>query len=149
MYLFLSKGLSCPIGSLIVGREDIINKARKYRKMLGGGWRQAGIIASMVLVALEEKCISRLKEDHDNAKLLASGIKAIRASIKIQTPQTNIIFAECNSDLDSKKVVSKLNKEGIKCLFIGDRIRLVTHYGINKEDIEYTIEIFKKVLQSC
>jgi len=82
----LSKGLSCPVGSIVAGSKEFITNARRYRKMLGGGMRQAGIIASFGLIALEQKWIDRLEEDHKNAKLLAEGIESYNLPIKVHKP---------------------------------------------------------------
>ncbi|MEE9213930.1 MAG: threonine aldolase family protein, partial [Thermodesulfobacteriota bacterium] len=90
----LSKGLSCPVGSIVAGPKEFISKARKFRKMLGGGMRQAGIIASFGLVALEPKWIKRLEDDHKNAKLLADGLDNLDSSIKVHKPDTNIVIVE-------------------------------------------------------
>jgi len=149
----LSKGLSCPIGSIIAGSNDFIQKARIFRKLLGGGWRQAGIIAVMGLIALEKSWIERLAEDHGNAKLLAHGISELKGDIPIHIlqPDTNIILIEFTKSLSHQKLlqlVADLNKHGILCFDMGPRIRLVTHYGITKEDINYSIPIIQQTLQS-
>jgi threonine aldolase len=149
----LSKGLSCPIGSIIAGSEEFIRKARLYRKMLGGGWRQAGIIASMGLVALEEKWINRLKEDHKNARMLRSLLldKKELLPIDIPIPDTNILLIEFTKTISTPellKLVEDLNKKGILCFDMGPRIRLVTHYGIKEEDIKYSVHIIQKILQN-
>ncbi len=148
----LSKGLSCPIGSIIAGSEEFIRKARIFRKMLGGGWRQAGIIASMGLVALEDKWINRLNEDHQNAKYLGKSIMEIKNNLPIYVPKpdTNILLIEFTQDLNAEKIlciVNELNKKGILCFDMGPRIRMVTHYGITEDDINYAVPVIKKVLQ--
>ncbi len=142
----LSKGLSCPIGSLVVGSQDFIKKARKYRKMLGGGMRQAGIIASMGLVALENKWIKRLEEDHKNAQLLADGLHGIPISLNITIPESNIVFVEFPLNISMNKLISSLKDEGILCLSTNNRVRFVTHYGITKEDIQFCIDKLSSVI---
>ncbi|MFX0087092.1 MAG: threonine aldolase family protein [Candidatus Hodarchaeota archaeon] len=142
----LSKGLSCPIGSLVVGSKDFITKARKYRKMLGGGMRQAGIIASMGLIALESKWIKRLEEDHKNAQLLADGLHGIPIPLKITIPESNIIFVEFPLNVNMNKLISSLEDEGILCLSTNNKVRFVTHYGITEEDIEDCIDKISSVL---
>jgi threonine aldolase len=139
MTFCLSKGLSCPIGSLVVGKQDFIDKARKFRKMLGGGMRQAGIIASLGLVALERKWINRLDEDHQNAKILAEGLSSSKVPLKISTPETNIIFVDFPETVPIVKLLSSLKKQGIICMNRNNRIRFVTHYGITEDDIEFSI----------
>ena len=109
--------------------------------MLGGGMRQAGIIASFGLVALEPKWIKRLGEDHKNAKLLAEGIRSLDLPINIPDPQTNIVLVELMKKTRIFKIVSELGKEGILSFNISkEKIRFVTHYGINEDDIEFSIQ---------
>lgn len=145
----LSKGLSCPVGSIVAGSKDFITTARRYRKMLGGGMRQAGIIASFGLIALEEKWIKRLEEDHKNAKLLYEGIESYDLPIKIHKPETNIVIVELMKKTRIFKIVTELGKEGVKSFNISkEKIRFVTHYGINEEDIQYSIQKIGKVLSS-
>ncbi|MFX1426570.1 MAG: threonine aldolase family protein [Promethearchaeota archaeon] len=144
----LSKGLSCPIGSIVAGSKEFILKARKFRKMVGGGMRQAGIIASFGLVALEPKWIKRLEEDHKNAKILAEGLKSLGMPIKIPNPDTNIVILELLNKPSIFKVITELGKEGILAFNISkEKIRFVTHYGIQEDDIEYSIEKIGAVLQ--
>ncbi|MBN2157529.1 MAG: hypothetical protein JW776_15895 [Candidatus Lokiarchaeota archaeon] len=147
----LSKGLSCPIGSIIAGSEDFIEHARKIRKLIGGGFRQGGIIAVMGLIALEPKWIQRLEEDHAIAKLLAKSISEIEAEkpVHVPTPDTNIVMVEFKQNIPMEtiyKVVNELHKQGVLCFDMGPRIRLVTHYGITKEDIDYCIPIIQNTL---
>lgn len=142
----LSKGLSCPIGSLIAGSYSFIDKARRYRKMLGGGWRQAGILATMGLVALEPKWISRLEEDHENAKLLADAFKDSKNVLEVIGPDTNIIIVKFPKELSTAKINSALKKAGILAFNKKDTIRFVTHYGITREDIQYSIEKIQQIL---
>ena len=147
----LSKGLSCPVGSLVAGPKSFISEARKYRKMVGGGMRQAGVIAVFGLVALEPQWIKRLDEDHKNAKLLAEGIESFNLPIIISKPETNIIIITIPQDIRIGKVVRTLGNEGVLAFNIDKhRIRFVTHYGINKDDIKYSTdkigEVLKKLL---
>lgn len=117
--------------------------------MLGGGMRQAGIIASFGLIALEEKWIKRLEEDHKNAKLLYEGIESYDLPIKIHKPETNIVIVELMKKTRIFKIVTELGKEGVKSFNISkEKIRFVTHYGINEEDIQYSIQKIGKVLSS-
>jgi threonine aldolase len=132
----LSKGLSAPIGSMVVGPEDLIKKARKYRKMLGGGMRQAGIIAAPGIVALT-KMVDRLADDHATAKRLAEGLSEING-IKILNPvKTNMVFIDLSglgwTGVEWTEACAKL---GWKSRGTTSRLRLVTHYGIEMEDIE-------------
>jgi threonine aldolase len=144
----LSKGLSCPVGSLVAGPNSFISEARKYRKMVGGGMRQAGVIAFFGLIALEPKWIHRLKEDHKYAKLLAEGIESFNLPIKILKPDTNILIISIPQGIRIGKVVRTLGNEGILAFNIDKhRIRFVTHYGINEDDIQYSIDKIGKVLK--
>ncbi|MFW9997995.1 MAG: threonine aldolase family protein, partial [Candidatus Odinarchaeota archaeon] len=143
----LSKGLSCPVGSLIVGSQEFIDRARKNRKLLGGGMRQAGIIAITGLIALEQRWIDRLTEDHDNARRLAKGLEEYNLPITIKDPQTNILMVECPIETPMDKLQALLTREGILAYNMENRIRLVTHYGINREDIDYSIEKIAETLK--
>ncbi|MFX1379799.1 MAG: threonine aldolase family protein [Promethearchaeota archaeon] len=137
----LSKGLSCPVGSIVAGSKEFITAARKYRKMLGGGMRQAGIVASFGLIALETNWINRLAEDHKNAKLLAEGIQSYDLPIKINKPETNIVIIELLQKTRIFKIVNQLGKEGILSFNISkEKIRFVTHYGINEDDIQFSVQ---------
>lgn len=143
----LSKGLSCPIGSIVAGPRDFIEKARKFRKMLGGGMRQAGIIACFGLIALEPKWVKRLVEDHKNAKFLFEGFEGYNLPITVQKPETNMLMVTFPKETPIHKVVNELDKRCIKVYNIKQRLRFVTHYGINEDDIQYTIELLEKALQ--
>ena len=140
MTFCLSKGLSCPVGSIVVGSQEFIDKARKYRKMLGGGMRQAGIIAIMGLVALQEKWINRLEEDHINATRLANGLKESSHPIHVGNPETNILMVECPITTPMEKLVGALADKGILAMSKRNKLRLVTHYGITPEDIDFCIK---------
>jgi len=138
----LSKSLACPVGSMICGTEEFIEKARKYRKMFGGGMRQAGIIAAPGIIALESM-VERLKEDHENAKILARGLKDLNFRIDLKRVQTNIVVFEVEN---SEKFISKINNHGIKASNFGKgKVRMVTHYGIEKEDIKYVLDTLETI----
>jgi threonine aldolase len=133
--LCLSKGLAAPVGSVVVGTRDFITKARKYRKMLGGGMRQAGVIAAPGLIALTTM-VDRLTQDHETAKLLADGLKKI-AGIQVLNPvKTNMVlidFAELAWTSDDW--IAACRTLGWKTRARGTKTRLCTHYGIEREDI--------------
>lgn len=144
----LSKSLSAPVGSVIVGSHAFISKARKIRKMLGGGMRQAGIIAAPGIVALK-KMVDRLAEDHKNARILAEGLAKFEGiNIELDTVQTNIVkFDTSGLSLSPKEFLSKLQENGVKASGYGGSImRMVTHRHIKKEDIEYTLNIVENVI---
>ncbi len=131
----LSKGLSAPVGSLVAGTQEFIDKARKIRKMLGGGMRQAGIIAAPGIIALT-KMVSRLKEDHDNAKLLGKILK--EQGFRIIEPQTNILVVSIQGKFKgTQEALEYFASKRILCVPFGaDRIRFTTHRMVTKEDIE-------------
>ncbi|OLS25844.1 MAG: L-allo-threonine aldolase [Candidatus Heimdallarchaeota archaeon LC_3] len=141
----LSKGLSCPIGSIIVGSSELISRARKLRQMLGGSMRQAGIIAAPGLVALNN--FSRIKDDNENAKLLADGIKSYGSNaIKVSDPDSNIVLAQ--TAISSDDFIQKLADKNILVYGMGpNTTRFVTHRLVNKEDIELSIERIGEMLK--
>jgi len=144
----LSKGLSAPIGSLVAGSEEFIRRARKNRKMVGGGMRQVGIIAAAGIVALNEM-VDRLAEDHANARLLAEGLKAIDGlDVDLDTVQSDIvIFSLVTKKQTPSEVVTDLSKHGVKVGSIGNRrFRAVTHYGIEEEDVHVALDAFRQVI---
>ncbi|UCC22213.1 MAG: low-specificity L-threonine aldolase [Planctomycetota bacterium] len=145
-----SKGLSAPVGSVVCGSEDFIAEARRTRKVLGGGMRQAGIIAAAGIVALEEM-VERLAEDHVNARRLAEGIAQIDGlSIDVAAVQTNIIYFDLVSGrLSVEEFLKRLEEKGIKLLCIGRpaRFRMVTHYGIGAEDIDVAVAGLREVMK--
>lgn len=139
----LSKGLSAPIGSLIVGEGAFIERARKYRKMVGGGMRQTGVIAAAGIVALEEM-IDRLAEDHANAKLLARGLASIDGIVcDSEVVETNIVYYGLRN-LAISDFVERLKQRNI---FVGGG-RMVTHWGITHQDIEDALEEMRAVAGS-
>ncbi len=145
----LSKGLSCPVGSIVAGSKQFILKARKFRKMVGGGMRQAGIIASFGLVALEQEWIQRLKEDHYHAKLLAEGLRQFDFPISIPEPETNILIITFPEKVRVSKFIGGIRKEGVLAFNIDKhRVRFVTHYGITKEDIHLAIKKIGIILKA-
>jgi len=144
----LSKGLSGPIGSVVCGTAAFISEARRYRKMLGGGMRQTGIIAATGIVALNTM-IERLASDHANAKKLAEGIAGIPGlSIELDKVHTNIIYFDLTAKrLDPDDLVTRLGNQGIKFLLTGPRhYRMVTHFGIEAEDIDRTLQALRDVM---
>ena len=144
----MSKGLAAPVGSVICGSKDFIDQARGIRKGLGGGMRQAGIIAAAGIVALETM-VDRLQEDHTNARLLADGIADLPGVVlDPETIKTNIIYFDLDDNaIESADFLTVLAAKGIQFFDTGPRrFRMVTHYGITAEDILYTIDGFKQTL---
>ena len=145
----LSKGLSAPIGSMVCGNLEFITETRRTRKVLGGGMRQAGIIAGAGIIALE-KMIERLKEDHINARRLAEGITKIQGlTIEIDRVKTNIIYFDLISEkLTTDEFLTILEGKGVKILRTGStRFRMLTHHGISSGDIDKTLEALRKVME--
>jgi len=144
----LSKGLSAPVGSILAGSKEFIKRARKNRKMLGGGMRQAGILAAAGIIALENM-VERLEEDHKNARILGEGLADISGiKVDLATIQTNMVYFDLReSSMDTFQFLPKLAEYNI----LGSprpptKVRLVTHYGINEEDIYTTIKVIKEIV---
>jgi len=138
-----SKGLGAPIGSMILGSRNFIEKARRNRKLFGGAMRQVGIIASAVIYALDNN-IKRLAEDHINAKLLAEGLNDIDGfDIDLSRVQTNIIIADISgTNKGSNEVSSVLEENGVLSVPFGPtKIRFVTHLDVSREECEKAIDI--------
>jgi len=142
----LSKGLSAPVGSIIAGTAEFIHEAHRTRKKLGGGMRQAGIIAAPMIVALE-KMVDRLKDDHDNAKLLYRNLVDIPDLI-IEEPETNIIFLGLdNLPIDAMTLSEELAKESILIYGgYGDRSRFVLNRMVNREDVARVSDAVHRIL---
>jgi threonine aldolase len=144
----LSKGLAAPVGSIVCGSKEFIGEARRNRKVLGGGMRQAGIIAAPGIVALD-KMIARLAEDHANARRLAEGISEIKGlRIDLSRVKTNIIYFDVtNEEISVEQLQAGLEQRGIKALPTSPgRFRMVTHYGIDEADIDRTVAALKEVV---
>ncbi|CDI49108.1 low-specificity L-threonine aldolase [Clostridium tetani] len=145
----LSKGLCAPVGSILAGSKDFTEKARKKRKLMGGGLRQAGVLAAPGLVALKEM-IPQLKKDYENALLLGKELSKI-PNIKVNLEDINInmvFFSIENIDYDEVDIVNKFYSKGIKINGTEDgKFRFATHYWIKEEDISYIVETMKTSLQ--
>lgn len=146
----LSKGLGAPVGSVLCGSYEFISKARRIRKQLGGGMRQAGILAAAGIIALETM-IDRLEEDHQRALLLADVLHSVpNISIRKDSPQTNMVFFELHDDFpkSNNQIIDELKKKNI---LIGSSkkngFRLVTHFGITDEDVYEVVNGLKSVLK--
>lgn len=140
----LSKGLGAPVGSMLVGSAEFIEKARRVRKMLGGGMRQAGILAAAGLYALEHH-VERLAEDHENARLLAGELAKI-TEVKLEPVETNIVVFEL-TQTPAEKLVTGLRKRNILAIAIGPRrVRLVTHLDVTRREILEATEAIQEIL---
>lgn len=143
----LSKGLSAPIGSVVCGKGDFILKARKARKMVGGGMRQVGVIAAAGIVALEEM-VDRLADDHANARALAEGLAQI-PGIKIDPAavQTNIVIFDLEG-IDRARLLPSMRDREVLATGVPPRVRLVTHYGIERADIDEALDRIREAVAS-
>lgn len=142
----LSKGLSAPVGSILVGKHSFIQRARKIRKMLGGGMRQAGIIAAAGIVALE-KMIDRLADDHANARYIAEELARINGiEIDLNTVQTNMIYCNISKlKVEINDFVALLKNKGVLVSPVPpEKIRLVTNRHVSQKDAKQVIEIFRQ-----
>jgi threonine aldolase len=146
----LSKGLCAPVGSVLCGTKEFIKRAHRLRKMVGGGMRQAGIIAAAGIVALETM-IDRLGEDHNRAKRLAEGLSKERELIfPLGMPATNMVFVSLHPDinLNEDKFINGLKEQGILVGITGHRsYRLVTHYWIDDAAVDKVLEGFHEALK--
>lgn len=147
--LCFSKGLGAPVGSVLVGTEEFIRKARKYRKIFGGGMRQAGILAAACLFALDHN-VERLREDHENARLLANQLKSVPGIfIDMKQVQTNMIMIHVRHPrFDALTLSQALLREGLAANAVdSERIRAVTHLDFKREQIQQVVDIFIKLMK--
>jgi len=140
----VSKGLSAPIGSLLCGSRDFVTRARKWRKMVGGGMRQVGIIAAAGIVALETM-VDRLAEDHANARRLAIGLAGVPGiTVEPEQMQTNIVIFGWRGD--APEFMRRLAERGVKSSYVGGPlIRMVTHRHITAQDVDEAVSIVRAV----
>jgi threonine aldolase len=144
----LSKGLGAPVGSVLCGSREFIKAARKYRKMLGGGLRQVGVLAAAGLFAVENN-VTRLAEDHANARFLAEGLQQLPGfSVDMSTVQTNILIMDvAGTGFTAAELVGRLNGVGVKASAFGPTsVRFVTHLNVNREDCAEALRRIATVL---
>ncbi|MGI6486105.1 MAG: low-specificity L-threonine aldolase [Thermoanaerobacterales bacterium] len=147
----LSKGLCAPVGSLIAGDKQFISRARRFRKMLGGGMRQAGILAAAGIIALE-KMTKRLEEDHVNARVLAEGLNSICGiKIDLETVQTNIVICDIKGlNMTGNQFSHELFLRGVKINGgQSSTVRFVTHHGVSKDDIDEVLDKVKAIAKTA
>lgn len=141
----LSKGLGCPIGSVLIGDKNIMNNALRIRKILGGGMRQAGYLANAGLYALDNN-IERLSEDHKKAKEIGEVLMKSKFVKSVEKIETNIVIFELKKDISEFSFIKKLNKLNIKLISMGsNRLRLVTHLNYTNNHHEYFISSIKSL----
>jgi threonine aldolase len=137
----LSKGLAAPIGSVVVGSKSFIQEARRARKLVGGGMRQAGVIAAAGVVAFTEMQ-ERLADDHANAKRFAEGIAALGYHVTHDVETNIVIFEQATTDITPAARAAQWEANGVRLLPIGgQRFRAVTHYGIEEADIREALRV--------
>jgi len=143
----LSKGLGCPVGSLLCGSRSFVERARRVRKLFGGGMRQVGVLAACGLVALDTM-VDRLAEDHANALRLAEGIADVTVlTVDVGAVQTNMVY--CDTVRPAEDWVAALAADGVRCLSTGPRtLRFVTHFDVDAEDIATAIRAIRGVASS-
>jgi threonine aldolase len=141
----LSKSLGCPVGSLLLGKKDFIKKARRVRKVFGGGMRQAGFLAAAGIYALNNN-IERLSEDHEHARMIAGALSGKEFVKQVLPTETNIIIFEVDDSITAQALVNKLKEFNILAYAItNNRVRLVLHLDINKEMVDKTIGVIKSL----
>jgi len=148
--LCLSKGLAAPVGSIICGPSAFVDRARRARKMLGGGMRQAGVIAAPGILALSEM-VERLADDHANARILGDGIAALpRVALDPPRVDTNIVVFRMPSAEAASAFAAALEREGVLVSDFGaGRLRVVTHYGITADDCRTAVTRMTKVWEAA
>ena len=147
----LSKGLSAPAGSLVCGDRDFVDRARKWRKAVGGGMRQVGVLAAAGIVALQT-CIERLSDDHANARRLAEGLAEIPGlSVEPDNIRTNIVFVEVDPSLGpTPDFIRRMVEEGVRVSYPGERnFRMVTNRHITSQDVDETLGIVSRVAREA
>jgi threonine aldolase len=145
----LSKGLSAPVGSMLAGPAAFIEGARRMRKRLGGGMRQAGVLAAAGLCALNEM-VDRLAEDHANARRLARGLQGLPGvAIDLARVETNMVFGECQPPLTAPDFVKRCRSAGVLLDWASpQRWRMVTHGDVSAEDIDYAIDAVRRLFEA-
>ena len=137
-----SKGLGAPVGSALVGPRELIQRAHRWRKMLGGGMRQAGVLAAAALHALDHH-VDRLTDDHANARALAEGLQGL-SGVTVQPPQTNILFVDLAPE-KATGVVDRLRAAGVLCTGLY-RLRFVTHLDVSAADVQSALVTLRATL---
>jgi threonine aldolase len=143
-----SKGLGCPVGSVLIGSRQFVTDARRTRKMLGGGMRQAGVLAAAALHALDHH-VARLADDHANAAILAEGLDGL-AGLRVRGPvETNIVLLDTSAArLTPMEVVGTLIGAGVRCLPLNaTTVRFVTHLDVGRDDVEHAVTLARDVLR--
>jgi threonine aldolase len=140
----LSKGLGCPVGSVVCGSREFVQRAHRWRKMLGGGMRQAGVIAAAGIYALDNM-VERLPEDHENARVIAEGLVEIPGVELTPPPPSNLVYFTVEG-WETGRLVRTLAKHGVLCFDEGGRIRWVTRYGVDRADADEAVDRLRSMI---
>ena len=141
----LSKGLGCPVGSLLLGTRALIQEARRFRKVMGGGWRQAGYLAAAGIYALDHH-VARLRDDHQRARILGATLQSRPEIIDVLPIDTNIVIARLDASLTPAAYVARLAQQGIRAVPFGkQQVRFVTHLNFTDEHLTAFVEQIKRV----
>lgn len=144
----LSKGLGCPVGSLLLGKQELIDRARRIRKLMGGGWRQAGMLAAAGLYALQHH-VQRLAEDHHRARMLGQALQNHPHVEEVYPVETNIVIARLRAPYTAKWWQQYLMQHNIRISTFGEHsIRMVTHLDIDDEQLSFTLEHINRLAKS-
>lgn len=143
----LSKGLASPVGSMMVGTRENVERGRYMRKQLGGGMRQSGILAACGIVSIT-KMIDRLKEDHANARTLAEGLKKLKpVKVDLETVHTNIVYFDVpGREQEFDAWLERLREKQVLALYLGTRWRMVTHNDVDADDVQRALTAWKEIL---
>jgi threonine aldolase len=143
----LSKALGAPVGSVLLGTKDFIDQARTWRKRLGGGMRQVGILAAAGLIALEE-IPEILHIDHENARVLAGGLAGLDGiEVDVERVVTNIVILDvAGTGKSQQEICDELERAGVRAIGWDTKIRMVTHYDVSRSDIDKTIEVMGRII---
>ena len=147
----LSKGLSSPVGSIVAGSHEFIERARRARKLVGGDLRQSGVLAAAGIISLNEM-IERLVEDHQNAVLLADGLKTVpRLRVCLPPIPTNMVFSDTTElGMEASEFSDRMSRQGVLCTMQGPyRVRMVTHRHIRPIDVEMAVEAAREVARTA
>ncbi len=146
VWIDFTKGLGAPMGAVLAGSKEFIEKARRYKHMFGGAMRQAGIIAAGCLYAIKHN-IDRLEVDHNNAKKLARGLSAIKGIRLLNPePETNMVFFSLDGlNIGVADFIEELKKQGIAMSMVGNSIRAVTHLDISSDDVDYAVSAVAEI----
>jgi threonine aldolase len=142
----LSKGLACPVGSIFCGSRESVEEAKRWRKRLGGGMRQVGVLAAAGLIALD-RMVDRLAEDHANARTLAEGLAELPGiHCDLERVQTNLVYFDLEK-MPAPEFTEECARRGLLSFWEGPkRMRFVTHYGIDSEDVQSALKVCEEVL---